>query len=311
MVSNLVFFFLPVLNRYNAPYPDEVYTQWRYTREILEKVSESGIQGEKFIWVILLIVLPLVLSTVMGIVGIAGGARQRVSAIGAIVVMVCNIGFYMKAELFWPAGWEDEQQMYGVQYIKGYGIYWILAMAVVIGCFGILGLIFTPKRIKTAAADVIPQLDEIRQEQMKPKWEFVDERVPSVREHVTQMPDAGNTPGIISGNAMGAASAPRGALVGLSGIYQGAEIPFRDGETIKFGRDAGNDVVFANSPRVSRFHCAITWFAQEGHYRILDKSSNGCFINGMEECIPQNIAIDIQVGTILDIGDANNRFRLE
>lgn len=104
---------------------------------------------------------------------------------------------------------------------------------------------------------------------------------------------------------------PRGVMVGLSGMYKGAEIPFKSGESIKFGRDTSNDMVFTDAPRVSRHHCVITWDGENKVYQIIDNSSNGCYINGMEECIPQNIPLQLEIGTIIDIGDENNRFRLE
>ena len=104
---------------------------------------------------------------------------------------------------------------------------------------------------------------------------------------------------------------PRGVMVGLSGMYKGAEIPFKSGESIKFGRDTSNDMVFTDAPRVSRHHCVITWDGENKVYQIIDNSSNGCYINGMEECIPQNIPLRLEIGTIIDIGDENNRFRLE
>lgn len=107
------------------------------------------------------------------------------------------------------------------------------------------------------------------------------------------------------------AGEPRGVMVGLSGMYKGAEIPFKSGESIKFGRDTSNDMVFTDAPRVSRHHCVITWDGENKVYQIIDNSSNGCYINGMEECIPQNIPLQLEIGTIIDIGDENNRFRLE
>ncbi len=99
-------------------------------------------------------------------------------------------------------------------------------------------------------------------------------------------------------------------MVGLSGSFQGAEIPCQPGETLKIGRDTSNDLVLPDA-RVSRFHCRLTYLAEEGKYQIVDTSSNGSFANGREECLPQNMEIYLEPGTILDIGDAQNRFRLE
>lgn len=108
-----------------------------------------------------------------------------------------------------------------------------------------------------------------------------------------------------SGSAMS-----KGVMVGLSGIFQGAEIVFQPGETLKLGRGNANHLIFAQADRVSRNHCEITWRHDRGNYQILDYSSNGCFVNGGEECIPKNIVIELKPGTVLDIGDQTNRFWL-
>ena len=104
---------------------------------------------------------------------------------------------------------------------------------------------------------------------------------------------------------------PRGVLVGIRGMYAGAEIPFRAEESIRLGRDASNDLVFTDAPRVSRHHCMITWHESKQQYGFLDRSSNGSFIHGQADCLPQNIEIMLQPGTVIDIGDEDNEFRLE
>jgi len=103
----------------------------------------------------------------------------------------------------------------------------------------------------------------------------------------------------------------RGVLVGLAGIYKGAEIPIQDGETIRIGRTADNDLVFENQQKVSRKHCVISFHRDKECFKIVDTSSNGSFTNGSQECLPQNMEICLKPGTILDFGSEENRFRLE
>lgn len=98
---------------------------------------------------------------------------------------------------------------------------------------------------------------------------------------------------------------------GLVGIYAGAEIPFQDGESIRLGRLTDNDLVFDGQGSVSRKHCTLTWYGDRKKFSILDYSSSGCYINGEKECLPQNIAVWLEPGTVIDIGNAENRFRLE
>ena len=50
---------------------------------------------------------------------------------------------------------------------------------------------------------------------------------------------------------------------------------------------------------------------KEKVFYIKDYSSNGTFKNQSENCLPQNMEISLEVGTILDIGDEGNRFILE
>ena len=107
------------------------------------------------------------------------------------------------------------------------------------------------------------------------------------------------------------AKGPRGVMVGLTGIYAGAEIPFADGEYIKLGRLANNDLVFEGQPKVSRNHCRIKWNSASKRFSFYDYSSNGTFVNGSEDCLPQNLEIEMLPGTVIAIGDENNTFRLE
>ena len=100
-------------------------------------------------------------------------------------------------------------------------------------------------------------------------------------------------------------------MVGLAGIYKGAEIPIQDGETIRIGRTADNDLVFENQQKVSRKHCVISFHRDKECFKIVDTSSNSSFTNGSQECLPQNMEICLKPGTILDFGSEENRFRLE
>lgn len=104
---------------------------------------------------------------------------------------------------------------------------------------------------------------------------------------------------------------PRGVMVGVAGVFQGREISLKPGETIQIGRDLTNDLVFTDAAHVSRSHCSITWLPERQKYLIEDRSSNGCFINGALERLPKNVQIALDPGTVVDIGDRTNRFRLD
>lgn len=99
-----------------------------------------------------------------------------------------------------------------------------------------------------------------------------------------------------------------GKLVGIAGAYAGAELKL-DAAGIIVGRDATEAQLVIESPKVSRRHCKITYDAQKGNYTVIDYSTNGTFvgkrrlIKGTPEILPS--------GSILNIGDSKNSFRLQ
>ena len=105
---------------------------------------------------------------------------------------------------------------------------------------------------------------------------------------------------------------PRGIMRGITGMYAGGEIDLTKG-TIIIGRDPqrANLVFGEECPKVSRKHCEIRYDKKEKLFFIKDYSSNGTFKNQSENCLPQNMEISLEAGSILDIGDENNRFILE
>lgn len=106
-------------------------------------------------------------------------------------------------------------------------------------------------------------------------------------------------------------SPPRGVLVGLTGMYAGAEIPFQNGMSIRLGRLNNNDLIFEGQGMVSRNHCTIRWDGVSHTFIFKDTSSSGTYVNGSEDCLPQNIEIEIPVGSVIALGDESNTFRLE
>ena len=103
----------------------------------------------------------------------------------------------------------------------------------------------------------------------------------------------------------------RGVLVGLTGIYAGAEITMPPGEFIRMGRQNTNHLVFEGQKSVSRDHCKMKWNADSQTYTIYDYSSTGSFVNGSHDCLPQNLEMTLEPGCVLAIGDETNTFRLE
>ena len=102
-----------------------------------------------------------------------------------------------------------------------------------------------------------------------------------------------------------------GVLIGLKGLYAGAEIPMNDGDEITFGRADTNNLIFATEPRISREHCKIRWDAQKQKYIFRDYSSSGSYINDSDDCLPQNLDLEVACGSEIALGNQDNVFLLK
>ena len=327
LLADIGFLFMPVIKTVQENYPTDTYSQADFVTFSKFVMGKSGlkISGSQALEIILFIVLPALLSIIFMIVSIVAGSRQIVSGFAAIVTAALNIVFTTKA-----AGIGEIYKKQYQDIVRLRGLNMIMILAVILIICGILIIITKPAKAKKNKDkdNMIPDVEQIHQEQIKPKYEFIDEARPeqadtSAAEQVQnaqQIQSGEVTPDAREANTENLQKAqpddsgqgrPRGVMVGITGMYAGAEIPFKPGEELKFGRDNVNDVVFPEARKISRTHCTITWDAQKEEFYIVDNSSNGCFINEMDECIPQNLPIRLEVGTILDIGDDTNRFRLE
>lgn len=306
LLLNLAVFFSPLTIVTQSNYPDIIYSQMDYCRNLFsgtlphEEVT-AGIHVTTLQTVIIIfcMMLPFVLSLLAGIYGIVGSAKQKMTSIVSFIVCVGYSFLYPALGSLWPAVIAGEEYTRGIAGV----LHIIFSLAAAIA--GFLALIVMQGRRKKTPV-VIPQFNEIKEEQEQAKYnistpvsdmaETVDigsETVPTV-----EVPpyDAAN---------------PRGVMRGIAGIYAGAEIPFREGESIRLGRLPDNDLVFDGQGSVSRKHCTLTWYGDRKKFSILDYSSSGSYINGGDDCLPQNIAVWLEPGTMIDIGNADNRFRLE
>ncbi len=327
LLLNLVAFFLPVTNRLQENYATINWSQLDYITNMLQKNLPHGteapvaISTEQTMVIIFLMIFPIVLSLIAGIYGIVGSSKQIVSSILSFLIAGIYIGLLVGVSALWP------QAQNGQFYEKGIGCMLAIGAS---GCSvvtSIIALIVTPRNKKTVSGE-IPQVAEIRQEQIQAKYNIIPdvekESQKGIQQSEQQMipqqeiqqtnpqpqeiqqtnPQQPEIPEYVPGE-------PRGVMVGLTGMYAGAQISFADGESIKLGRLPDNDLVFENQPKVSRNHCQIKWDATRKKFSYLDYSSNGSFVNGSDDCLPQNIEMWLPVGTVVAIGDEENTFRLE
>lgn len=297
LLMNLVAFFLPVTRRIQENYATVNWSQMDYVKCMFQRCLPHGkesivysISTGQIIWILLLMVLPIIIVLVAGIWGIVGNSKQIVSGILSFVVLGMYVGMILSLQILWP------ETVSGQFYSRGMGC---MILLVASGCSvisAVIAWIVTPRRVK-AVQGGIPQVEEIKQQQIQAKYNIItDESIQEQKETET----VAYTPG-----------SPRGVMVGLAGMYAGAEIPFVDGEYIKLGRLPDNDLVFEGQTKVSRNHCRIKWIAGQSKYVFCDYSSNGSFVDGSEDCLPQNLEIEMEPGTVVAIGDETNKFRLE
>lgn len=291
LLLNIVVFFLPVtvIERHNSPGSSVLsYSQFGYVTAMIDGelphddyMKKADYEGSTFtFWVVIaFMVFPLLLSAVGGIYGLAGGPRQIVTGICSLICFGCYAAQFFQLSRLWP------EQTPDVCCGRGTGGYLTLIVPGVAALFGILTFILMP-RIKRTKDSTIPDVWQIKQEREQAAYHIVEPVTPK-------------------------AGGPRGVLVGLTGMYAGAEIAFSDGMTIRLGRLPDNDLVFSNETRVSRRHCQLTWYGAEKIFKITDFSSSGTYIYGSGVRVPQNVEAPLPPGTVLDIGDGNNRFRLE
>lgn len=306
LLLNLAVFFLPLTVVTQSNYPDIIYSQMDYCRNLFlgtlphEEVTAGIHVGTlQTVIIIFCMMLPFVLSLLAGIYGIVGSAKQKMTSIVSFIVCVGYSFLYLTLGSLWPAVIASEEYTRGMAGV----LHIIVSFAAAI--VGIIALIVMPDRQKSSPM-VIPQFNEIKEQQEQARYNIS-----------TPISDTSETVDIGSKTVSTVeippydADNPRGVMRGIAGIYAGAEIPFREGESIRLGRLPDNDLVFDGQGSVSRKHCTLTWYGDRKKFSILDYSSSGSYINGGDDCLPQNIAVWLEPGTIIDIGNADNRFRLE
>lgn len=294
LIVNLIFPVFPFYIVRQENYADQVGRPY----ELVVHMMEYPMQQRILLSVLLL--LPLALSLILGIVLIVKKKKHLMLVLGNLIILGLYVALFVMDGQFVP---EVENAVQRVE--RSYALYIPIVCSALAMAAGIVALALpAPVQQVVKAADSLDGLDEIRQRQNNPR-NFTDESG-HLQERKLVAPMPVNT---VSNNAMQVETG--GMLIGLRGVFAGAQIPLADGEPIRMGRDTSNHLVFTDQEKVSRNHCIIMWLAEKRKYQIKDMSSNGSFINeNEEEPIPQNIPIYLEPGTVLDIGDSSNRFRL-
>lgn len=293
LLLNLVAFFLPVTVCTQVGYQPVRWSQLSYVQSLFGHANSSeyaiALSQKQILLVVFVMVLPLLLSLLAGILGILGNPRQKISSLVSFVVLICYVIVALRLESLWP------QAKITQEYQRGVALTLNLAVSASAAVMAVLSLLATPRKVKKAEQK-IPQVKEIKQQQVEAKYNIMMEK--------SNRKKAEEAKAYVPGN-------PRGVLVGLTGIYAGAEITMPPGEFIRMGRQNTNHLVFEGQKSVSRDHCKMKWNADSQTYTIYDYSSTGSFVNGSHDCLPQNLEMTLEPGCVLAIGDETNTFRLE
>lgn len=291
ILLNLAAFFLTVTMRTQENYATLKWSQFDYIKGIFDRghigAPIPNIEFAQILWILIFMAAPFILTIVHGIYEIVKNSRQLVSCIIIFTIFAMYLIMVISIQAIWP------EASGGQFYERGIACTWHLLCS---GCAAVcaaIALIKAP-RTRKPVPNVIPQVREIKQQQVEAKYNIITENSKKEQQPAAYVPGA-----------------PRGVLVGLKGIYAGAEIPLPPSEFIKLGRSTGNHLVFENQEKVSREHCKIKWDNHRKKYIFCDFSSNGTFVNGSEDCLPQNLEMEMEPGTIVAIGNASNTFRLE
>lgn len=284
--------FLPFIKRVQENYPDVTWNQLNYiqgaftalTKGTEQKLPEVLTSGQA-VWVLIFMLLPLLVAVTAGVWGMVGDHTQKVSLILIFAVFVLDIvllamGGQLKAE---PGE--------GQTYLQAAGGIVSLVISGAASLISIAAWIATPKTMKEQAA-AIPEVHEIRQQQIEAKYNVMLDQQGSQPSAQQQMPE-------------------HGVLVGLKGMYEGAQIPMADQEEILLGRAEGNHLIFTGQKSVSRRHCRLKWVTAKQKYIIHDYSSSGTYLNGSEDCLPQNLDMELPCGTQIALGSNDNIFLLK
>lgn len=101
-----------------------------------------------------------------------------------------------------------------------------------------------------------------------------------------------------------------GKLVGVSGMYQGAELVIRPGDKIIIGRDAARSNLVIQDKEISRKHCEITYDAYNQVYILCDCSTNGVYLGDGSRTEAQR-PVSLKPGSVIRLGNTDHVFELK
>lgn len=93
----------------------------------------------------------------------------------------------------------------------------------------------------------------------------------------------------------------------VAGEMTGASIPA--GEKLIIGKDPQICNILLTNPTCSRMHCEINFDEENDRYIVRDMSTNGTYLKNGER-LPKEEDVKVACGTILSLGDGENKIKL-
>ncbi len=165
---------MPLLTVHQENYEDVKYTGVYYIKKLFEDGLGhfgGGLTQGQIAIVFLLLALPSLLGIVFGVAGIFGSRRQIVEGIGCFVVAALYLILLNRCHVLFPEQLNEAQVIEEGEVLKA--LKWLIGVYFL---FGILIFATAFKKPKKAPEkNRIPDIAEIKQEQIQPRYEFIDE----------------------------------------------------------------------------------------------------------------------------------------
>lgn len=95
----------------------------------------------------------------------------------------------------------------------------------------------------------------------------------------------------------------------IKGEYNGMVVTLKQTDKIVIGRDPLFANLIITSPNISRTHCTVSYDEQEKKYIVVDKSSNGTYMESGDKLLKDYPNL-LPTGSIIYLGDKENVFQL-
>lgn len=101
-------------------------------------------------------------------------------------------------------------------------------------------------------------------------------------------------------------------LVGVKGMWAGAQFINNTGEGLVVGRDPKqcNIIISQNANSISRKHCVVKYDYQTKDYEVTDCSSNGTYVAETGQRLKYGVPTHLPCGTVIELGDLSNSFMI-